>query len=174
MLFSACTRHCCMPDFDITIWQFIVWQESSVCYSHQAQDTVVCQTHFDITIRQFIVSDRNLVHAILIRYKTLLYDTLWSHHQTVYCVWQGPRARYHQAQDVVWWWSQLASWCLEPSEPLGVTSGLNMTFNQSLSYSAHKSSKINHNTSTAQLSQTHTHTQNHTYFYKTTTFLYHS
>ena len=46
---------------------------------------------------------------------------------------------------------QLVSSCFEPSQPLGVTSGLNTTFNQSLSYSAHKSLNIDHNISTAQL-----------------------
>ena len=47
------------------------------------------------------------------------------------------------------------SWCFEPSQPLEVTSGLNTTSNQSLSYSAHKSVNIDHNISTAQLFETH-------------------
>ena len=42
-------------------------------------------------------------------------------------------------------------WCFEPSQPLGVTSGLNTNSNQSLSYSAHKSFNINHNISTVAL-----------------------
>ena len=66
------------------------------------------------------------------------------------------------------------SWCLEPSQTLRVTSGLNTNSNLSLSYSAHKSFDINHNISIAQLFQTYTHTQHHTYFNKTTSFLYHS
>ena len=66
------------------------------------------------------------------------------------------------------------SWCLEPSQTLRVTSGLNTNSNLSLSYSAHKSFDINHNISIAKLFQTYTHTQHHTYFNKTTSFLYHS
>ena len=52
----------------------------------------------------------------------------------------------------------LVSWCFEPSQPLGVTSGLNMTFNQCHSYSARKTLNIDRNISTAQLFQTYTHT----------------
>ena len=65
---------------------------------------------------------------------------------------------------------QLVSWCFEPSQPLGFTSGLNTTSEQSLSYSAHKSLTIDHNSSTAQLFQKHSHT--HIYIYITShTFL---
>ena len=46
--------------------------------------------------------------------------------------------------------TELVSWCFEPSQPLRVTSGLNMTSNQSLSYSARKSLNIDHNISIAQ------------------------
>ena len=35
--------------------------------------------------------------------------------------------------------SQLVSWCFEPSQPRGITSGLNTNFNLSPSYSFHKS-----------------------------------
>ena len=42
-------------------------------------------------------------------------------------------------------------WCFEPSQPLGVTSGLNKNSDLSLSYSAHKSFNINHNISTVAL-----------------------
>ena len=52
-------------------------------------------------------------------------------------------------------------WCFEPSQSLGAASGLNTNSNLSLSYSAHKSFNINHNISTAQLFQTHTHTKSH-------------
>ena len=58
--------------------------------------------------------------------------------------------------------SLLVSWCFEPSQALGVTSGLNTTSNQSLSYSAHKSLNIDHNISTPQLFQTYTHTSDRT------------
>ena len=51
----------------------------------------------------------------------------------------------------------LVSWCFEPSQPLGVTSGLNTKFGLSLSYSAHKSPDIDHNIPTAQLFQSYTH-----------------
>ena len=46
---------------------------------------------------------------------------------------------------------------LSQIKPLEVTSGLNTTSNQSLSYSARKSFNINHNISAAQLLQTSTH-----------------
>ena len=52
-------------------------------------------------------------------------------------------------------------WCFEPSQPLGVTSGLNRNSNLSLSFSAHESFNTNHNSSTAQLFQTYTHTKSH-------------
>ena len=39
--------------------------------------------------------------------------------------------------------SLFVGWCFEPSQPLGVTSGLNTNSNLSLSYSAHKSFDIN-------------------------------
>ena len=65
----------------------------------------------------------------------------------------------------------IVSWCFEPCQPLEVTSGLNTNSDLSLSYSAHKSSNINHNISTAQ--SFHTYIQNHTYLYKTTNFLHH-
>ena len=57
--------------------------------------------------------------------------------------------------------SLFVGWCFEPSQLVGVTSGLNTNFNLSLSYSAHKSYNINHNISTAQLFQTYTHTKPH-------------
>ena len=41
--------------------------------------------------------------------------------------------------------SYLFSCCFQPSQPLGITSGLNTNANVSLSYSAHKSFNINHN-----------------------------
>ena len=63
--------------------------------------------------------------------------------------------------------SQLVNWCYEPSQPLGVTSGLNTNSNLSLSYSAHKSFNINHNIFTAQLfkayARAHTRTLTHTH-----------
>ena len=49
------------------------------------------------------------------------------------------------------------SWCFEPSQPLGILSGLKTNSKPSLSYSAHKPSKANKNISTAQLFQTYTH-----------------
>ena len=54
--------------------------------------------------------------------------------------------------------SLLVSWCFEPSQPLGVTLGLNTNPNLSVSYSAHKSFNINHNISTAHLVK-HTHSK---------------
>ena len=51
----------------------------------------------------------------------------------------------------------LFSQCFEPSQPLGVTSGLNTNSNLSLTYSTHRSFNINRNISTAQLFQTYTH-----------------
>ena len=54
--------------------------------------------------------------------------------------------------------TMLVSCCFEPSQPLGVTSGLNTTSDQTLTYSAHMSFNIIHNISTAQLFHTHTHT----------------
>ena len=73
----------------------------------------------------------------------------------VYATWvQKPTLRSYFARMFV-------CWCFEPSQPLGVTSGLNTNFNLSLSYSAKKSFNINHNISTAQLFQTYTHTKSH-------------
>ena len=46
--------------------------------------------------------------------------------------------------------SQLVSWCFEPSQPLGITSGLKTNSKSSLRYSAHKSFKTN-NISIAQM-----------------------
>ena len=40
---------------------------------------------------------------------------------------------------------ELVSWCFEPSQPLGFISGLETNSNPSLSYSAHKRFKTNHN-----------------------------
>ena len=47
------------------------------------------------------------------------------------------------------------SWYFEPSQPLWIISGLKTNFYPSLSYSAHKSFKTNHNISTAQLKYFH-------------------
>ena len=45
----------------------------------------------------------------------------------------------------------LVSWCFEPSQSLGIISGLSINFNPSLTYSARRSFKTNHSISTAQL-----------------------
>ena len=66
----------------------------------------------------------------------------------------------------------LVSWCFEPSQLLGITSGLNTNSNLSLNYSARKSFNTNHNISTIILNiYTHKITCIST---KTTNFLYHS
>ena len=73
----------------------------------------------------------------------------------------------HCPQRLCWpAWGRLVSRCFEPSQPLGITSGLKTNFHPSLSYSAHKSFKTNHNISTAQFKYftTHTHTYAHTIF----------
>ena len=49
-----------------------------------------------------------------------------------------------------WLVSQLVSWYFEPSQPLGIISGLKTNFNPSLSYSACKSLHVNRNMSTVQ------------------------
>ena len=65
---------------------------------------------------------------------------------------------------VGWLVDWLVGWCFQPSQPLGVTSGLDTNSNLSLSYSAHKSlisttSFLQHNY--FKHTHTHTHTQLH-------------
>ena len=61
----------------------------------------------------------------------------------------------------------LVSWCFEPCQPLGVTSGLKTNSNLSLSYPAHQSFNIYHNIlQHSYFEHTHMHTQNHTYLNK--------
>ena len=62
----------------------------------------------------------------------------------------------------------LVSWCFEPSQPLGVTSGLNTNSNLYLSYFAHKSFDtgtifLQYNYFTHAHTHTHTHTYTHTH-----------
>ena len=71
----------------------------------------------------------------------------------------------------------LVSWCFEPSQPLGVTSGLNTNSDLFLSYSAHESPNIDHNISTAQLFQIYTQitrisTKPHTFYIIVKIFLH--
>ena len=68
---------------------------------------------------------------------------------------------------------EIVSWCFQPSQSLGTTSGLKTNSNPSLTYSAHKSLNINQNVFTATyFTHTHAHTCTHTHAHTHTEKIY--